>query len=91
VTVHDLLPNSSLLTLHAWGHTSLFLSECATFNVTRYLLTGLAPPSGTVCEQDIVPFTLPLTSAASESAFEIEMRRQIRGSLIPEVLMRSTQ
>ena len=32
VTVHDLLPNSSLLTLHAWGHTSLFLSGCATFN-----------------------------------------------------------
>ncbi len=91
VTVHDLLPNSSLLTLHAWGHTSLFLSGCATFNVTRYLLTGLTPPSGTVCEQDIVPFTLPLTSAASESAFEIEVRRQIRGSLIPEVLMRANQ
>lgn len=27
--VHALLPNSALLTLHAWGHTSLFLSGCA--------------------------------------------------------------
>ena len=30
VTVSSLLPNSRLLTLHAWGHTSLLLSQCAT-------------------------------------------------------------
>ena len=24
-----LMPRSSLLTLHGWGHTSLFLSQCA--------------------------------------------------------------
>jgi pimeloyl-ACP methyl ester carboxylesterase len=87
VTVHDLLPNSSLLTLHGWGHTSLLLSQCATASVTRYLLTGIAPPSGTLCEQDFVPFTAPLTSTAS--AFEVEIRRQVRGSLIPEVLLRA--
>jgi hypothetical protein len=39
-------------------------------------------------EQDIVPFTLPLTSTAS--AFEIEARRQVRGSLISEMLRRAT-
>lgn len=87
VTVHGLLPNSSLLTVHAWGHTSLLLSECATTVVTVYLLTGAAPPPGLVCEQDIVPFTAPLTSTAS--SFQIETRRQVRGSLIPEVLLRA--
>ena len=85
VTVHELLPNSSLLTLHAWGHTSLLLSQCATVAVTSYLLTGVPPPSGTLCEQDFVPFTIPLTSS---STFEIEARRQVLGSLIPEVLLR---
>lgn len=89
VTVHDLLPNSSLLTLHAWGHTSLFLSQCATVNVTRYLITGVPPPSGTLCEQDIVPFTV--SPASTASTFEVELRRQVRGSLIPETLFRSVK
>ena len=88
VTVHGLLPNSSLLTLHAWGHTSLLLSECATTAVATYLLTGVPPPSGTVCQQDLVPFTMPLTSTSS--GFEIDARRQVLGSLIPEVLLRKT-
>jgi pimeloyl-ACP methyl ester carboxylesterase len=84
-TVRGLLPNSSLLTLHAWGHTSLLLSQCATEAVTGYLLTGVAPPSGMVCQQDLVPFTFPLTSS---STFAIGVRRQVLGSLIPEVLLR---
>ena len=88
VTVHDLLPNSSLLTVHAWGHTSLLLSQCATVATTSYLITGTPPPSGIVCQQDIVPFTLPLTSTAS--TFEIEARRQVRGSLIPVMLRQPT-
>ena len=29
LTVHNLLPRSALLTVHGWGHTSLFLSHCA--------------------------------------------------------------
>jgi hypothetical protein len=88
VTVHGLLPNSSLLTLHAWGHTSLLLSQCATSAVAAYLLTGVPPPSGLVCEQDIVPFTFP---PASTSTFEIEARRQVLGNLIPEVLLRKAE
>lgn len=91
VTVHDLLPNSSLLTLHAWGHTSLFLSTCATVHTTRYLLTGVVPPIGTVCEQDIVPFSTALASAAAPPTPAIELRRQVRGALIPEFLMRAAQ
>lgn len=58
-----LLPNSRLLTVHGWGHTSLFLSRCADQNIARYLLTSRVPPPGTVCEQDHVPFSGPSGSA----------------------------
>ena len=59
VTVADLLPNSALLTVHGWGHTSLFLSQCADDAITRYLVGLVVPAPGTVCEQDRVPFTAP--------------------------------
>jgi pimeloyl-ACP methyl ester carboxylesterase len=59
VRVASLLPNSRLLTVHGWGHTSLFLSGCADGAVNAYLLTGALPPVGTVCEQDVVPFAGP--------------------------------
>ena len=51
-----LLPNSRLLTVHAWGHTSLFLSTCATNAIAHYLLTTQVPPRGTVCNADVTPF-----------------------------------
>jgi pimeloyl-ACP methyl ester carboxylesterase len=57
VTVAGLLPNSRLLTVHGWGHVSLFLSQCADNAVASYLLTSVPPAQGTVCEQDVVPFT----------------------------------
>ena len=57
VTVANLLPSSALLTLHAWGHTSLFLSSCADEAIARYLINGQTPLPGTVCEQDEVPFS----------------------------------
>jgi pimeloyl-ACP methyl ester carboxylesterase len=50
------LPGARLLTLHAWGHTSGFLSSCADEAVARYLVDGTLPAVGTVCEQDEVPF-----------------------------------
>jgi hypothetical protein len=51
------MPNSVLLTVHGWGHTSLFLSACADEAITRYLIARQTPPAGTVCEQDVVPFS----------------------------------
>jgi pimeloyl-ACP methyl ester carboxylesterase len=57
VTVAGLLPNSRLLTVDGWGHTSLFLSRCADDAVARYLLTLELPARGTICPQDHVPFT----------------------------------
>jgi len=59
VTVANLLPNSALLMLHGWGHTSPFLSRCIDDAVTRYLVDGTVPAPGTVCEQDHVPFSGP--------------------------------
>jgi pimeloyl-ACP methyl ester carboxylesterase len=59
VTAHNLLPNSALLTVHGWGHTSLFLSRCADTVIARYLIDVVTPPAGTVCEQDHVPFSAP--------------------------------
>ena len=39
VIVDRLLPHSALLSVHGWGHVSLFLSQCADATVARYLLT----------------------------------------------------
>ena len=57
VIASNLLPNSRLLTVHGWGHTSLFISSCADAVQTRYLVNLTLPAAGTVCEQDHVPFT----------------------------------
>jgi pimeloyl-ACP methyl ester carboxylesterase len=56
VTVHDLMPNSALLTVNGWGHTSLFMSACADAAVARYLIEIVTPPAGTTCSQDLDPF-----------------------------------
>jgi pimeloyl-ACP methyl ester carboxylesterase len=52
VAVHDLLPNSTLLTVDGVGHGALGASTCAVSLTTQYLLTGATPPAGTVCTQD---------------------------------------
>ena len=54
---HSLLPNSALLTLEGWGHTSLFLSSCVDQAVSSYLLTSKIPDIGASCQQDATPFT----------------------------------
>ena len=56
-TAASLLPNSRLLTVHGWGHTSLFLSACADAAIARYPIDVALPAPGTVCEQDHVPFS----------------------------------
>jgi pimeloyl-ACP methyl ester carboxylesterase len=56
VAADALLPSSSLLTVDGWGHTSLFLSQCADAHINAYLLTVAIPPPGTVCTQDFTPF-----------------------------------
>jgi pimeloyl-ACP methyl ester carboxylesterase len=60
--VAQLLPNSRLLTLDGVGHTSRGTSGCVLQYETDYLLTGATPAPGTVCPQDVVPFTPTTTS-----------------------------
>ena len=83
--VADLLPNSRLLSLNAWGHVSLFFSQCADQAVADYLLDGTLPPEGTVCQQDFVPFvdfgpSMAMMAAATAGA------NQARASLVPIVV-----
>ena len=59
VRVHDLLPNSALVTVDGVGHGAFWLSSCASTAMTQYLLTGPVPPAGTVCAQDLGPFDQP--------------------------------
>jgi len=85
VTVSALLPKSRLLTVHGWGHTSILLSACATAAVTAYLVNQALPATGTVCEQDAVPFAsapVSVRTAASANA-------RARAALIPDALSRA--
>ncbi len=57
VTVDDLLPDSVLLTVEGWGHTSADIpSHCTVETVSDYLLNGTTPRPGTVCAADAAPF-----------------------------------
>ena len=66
LTVHDLMPNSALLTVNGWGHTSGFMSRCADDHIASYLLELRTPADGTTCDQDVPPFSAsgPDTPAA---------------------------
>jgi hypothetical protein len=89
LAVRGLLPNSSLLTVHGWGHVSLFLSQCADQAVAQYLLTGTPPADGLVCTQDVVPFTGP--SAASAAAASVTAQHQARAALVPDALLKAVR
>jgi pimeloyl-ACP methyl ester carboxylesterase len=83
VTVDGLLPSSALLTVHGWGHTSLFLSACADAAVSDYLVRVAVPASGTVCEQDLVPFD---AGAARGSNRDRAAKARARAALVPSNL-----
>jgi len=83
VTVDRLLPNSRLLTLAGWGHTSLFASACIDAHVSTYLLTTRVPARGTVCQPDVVPFVEPAAAAKAQRAGGAS-----KTALIPPMLRR---
>ena len=82
VTVSQLLPNSRLLTVNGWGHTTPFLSQCADQIVLDYLLTGALPPVGTECDQDLVPFTFPSSASNAGAAG----RARLLPAMVPDML-----
>jgi pimeloyl-ACP methyl ester carboxylesterase len=81
VTASRLLPDSRLLTLDGWGHTSLFESRCVDGYLNRYLLTLQLPPRGTVCQPDVVPFAQP-------APFSRVLGPSARSIVIPPLIQR---
>ena len=52
------IPGARLLTVNGYGHTSLAVpSACANAAFDAYTINGRVPARGTVCEQDVAPFT----------------------------------
>ena len=78
------MPNSRLLTVRAWGHTSAGLSLCADEVVTRYVVDGALPPPGTVCPQEVKPFsnTGPTAAEAAQKGSS-EVARVLRAINLP--------
>jgi pimeloyl-ACP methyl ester carboxylesterase len=90
---HRLLPNSVLLTVDGWAHTSLFLSACADRAITDYLVLGRTPRAGAPCSQDAVPWVdfglQPVEAAAAGlSRGEMLAERAARAQLAPPALWR---
>jgi pimeloyl-ACP methyl ester carboxylesterase len=87
-----LLPNSSLLTVNGWAHTSLFLSVCADEAIAAYLISVRTPRPGTVCNQDLVPFKdFGVTTggaARAPASADQGAEAQARAELIPDWLRR---
>ncbi|MDQ3694871.1 MAG: alpha/beta hydrolase, partial [Chloroflexota bacterium] len=55
----ETLANARLLTIDGWGH-GFFLagrSSCADEHMATYLIDGSLPPVGTVCAEDVAPFS----------------------------------
>lgn len=82
--VNELLPDSSLLTVEGWGHTSALLSLCADETVSRYLLYGVTPPEGATCAQDVEPFET-VEAAAPGSGLRLRARQRARAEAISEM------
>ena len=54
---HD-LARAQLLTVEGYGHTEASNpSTCALDYETSYMLTGALPPAGTVCKENLTPFS----------------------------------
>ena len=75
--VDAILPNSGLLLVDGWGHTTLGISQCASFFSEHYLITGELPPppSELICPQDFDPFlgfAAELGTGAEMTAMRLE-------------------
>ncbi|NNF64443.1 MAG: alpha/beta fold hydrolase [Acidimicrobiia bacterium] len=78
VIADDLLANSALLTVEGWGHTSLFLSQCADEAIAAYLVDVTVPDDGATCFQDFGPFDTALSANdLARQEFRAQMMQQI--------------
>ena len=80
-TVARLLPNSRLLSYAGWGHTVYWgVSGCIDAAVNGYLISGLLPAPGTLCQPEIDPFA----PAEPRSAAAAQLQRTSLAALLPE-------
>jgi pimeloyl-ACP methyl ester carboxylesterase len=61
------LANARLLTIDGWGHAFFVAgrSTCADDAMTTYVIDLALPPVGTVCAEDVAPFSKPAQEEAS--------------------------
>ena len=81
VIVDELLPNSSLLTIEGWGHTSLFLSLCVDEVMSQFLVDRVTPAPGMTCSQDIGPFE----TVAARTTGELIERQDARAEALTHI------
>jgi pimeloyl-ACP methyl ester carboxylesterase len=86
ITVHDLLPNSQLLSVESWAHCAFFMSSEADAAVGEYLVNLILPPDENLYYQDWVPFS---TSLSVASAAEKNARSSVAQLMIPETVRKS--
>jgi pimeloyl-ACP methyl ester carboxylesterase len=80
--VHELLDDSSLLTIEGWGHTSQFLSRCADEVVARYLVDRATPAEDTTCAPDFAPFA---QAQAMGAGGQLRARQRARAEVMSEI------
>jgi len=86
-TVAGLLPNSRLLSYAGWGHTVYWgVSSCVDAAVNAYLIDGVLPAQGTVCQPEIDPFAPVEPEPLAVGA---ELRRTGRSAMLPEATKRA--
>jgi pimeloyl-ACP methyl ester carboxylesterase len=84
--VAQLLPNSRLLSYAGWGHTVYWgVSDCVDNAVNDYLISGVLPQAGTVCQPEFDPFLLALSPSVAAD----HLRRTGRDVLLPEQAKRA--
>ena len=54
--MEGLLQGSRLVTLEGWGHVAIVRSACIDRYVVSYLVDGVLPPVGAMCQPDGEPF-----------------------------------
>jgi pimeloyl-ACP methyl ester carboxylesterase len=87
-TVHNLLPNSQLLSVEGWAHCAFFLSAEADAVVGDYLVNLTLPPDENLYYQDWIPFS---SSLAAASAAEKNARASITVITVPEAVRKNVK
>ncbi len=85
--VHDLLPNSGLMTVEGWAHCTFGMSSQADAAVGAYLVDPTQLPDNAVFQQDWTPFSTPLSAQAE--AGSLNLRALLNTITIPQTLAKN--